>query len=72
MKSAIKTMSVIGFLAVALAGCSDNGRYQLVMGPGGAVIRVDTRSGGIEYLTADAKTGELIPLVEHRRRYPQK
>src|SRR5262245_2957669 len=70
MKQSIKSIAVIGFLT-ALAGCSDNGRYQLVLGQNGALIRVDTRDGGIAYMIADPKTAELITLPEHRRRYPQ-
>jgi hypothetical protein len=72
MKTWITSMAVMGLLAVALAGCSeDNSRYQLVLGPNGTLIRIDTQKGGMDYMTADPKTGELIPLPEYRRRYPQ-
>jgi hypothetical protein len=64
-------VAVIAVVAAGVGGCSDNGRYQLVSGGGGAWIRIDTRTGAMEHITGDPKTGELVPLVEYRRRYPQ-
>jgi hypothetical protein len=62
------TVCVVG---AGLSGCHDNGRYNLVSGTTGW-IRIDTRTGAMEQVLGDPKTGEIVTLTElHRRQQPQ-